>query len=122
LSRGFLFDIEQYLRDLNKQPALQSISADIFFDENLWSYIKNYYKTNYKSGVTINDDEIKRQINIENLFVYMEEEIEKLCQDDKNNEVPDFDKCKVFFLKNYLLEYIYRSLSSISYYSYSKYH
>ena len=122
MSRGFLFDIEQYLRDLNKQPALQSISADIFFDENLWSYIKNYYKTNDKSGVTINDDEIKRQINIENLFVYMEEEIEKLCQDDKNNEVPDFDKCKVFFLKNYLLEYIYRSLSSISYYSYSKYH
>jgi len=117
LSSGYFYYISKLQDFFNK--ALK-FSASVKVSDNLMEQIKIYFNLNYNKDISkkelLQEEEISKKVNIERLYIFLEEKIiekekngEKLLQDDKS-------LLKVYLAKSDLIEYIYKSMSYISYY------
>lgn len=116
LGNGYFYYINK-LQDSLKRNL--SISAPVKISDNLMNQIKLYFKQKYNGNISREDllkkEIVSKKINIENLYIFLEEEIL-----EKEKENIDFFKNhslqNLYLAKYDLIEYIHSSMSYISYY------
>lgn len=124
LSSGYFYDANNFAKVIKDRLP---IVAQLKVSDSLIHYIKDYYKTKFGKVVAeddiLNNETISRNINIESLYLHIEQEIgnfEKVSQSQKGGL--DEHLIRLHLIKHDLLEYIHTSLSIISYYCFSIYH
>lgn len=123
LSSGFFFDSNNLSQLVNKRLPL---AAHLGISDNLIEYIYQYHKNKFGKTITkeniLNNEEVSRKINIERLYLDIEESIIEADRHKQDNQSIDENIVNLHLIKNDLLEYIYESLSLACYYCYSIYH
>ena len=127
LSNAYFYDANNFAQ---KVKSRLPISASLDMPSNLSQYICEYYYRKFGQQISkddiLNNETISRKINIETLYLHIEQEImksEKEGNDTLDNKIdPNDPFFKLSFIKDDLLKYIYRSLSLMCNYSFSIYH
>ncbi len=125
LSSGFFFDSNNLSRLVNKRLPL---AVNLKASDDLIEYVCEYYKVKFGETITkedvLSNEKISRKINIEKLYLHIEEVIRDFESKKSKNHELDLDSplIKLSMVKNDLLEYIYESLSLVCYYCFSIYH
>lgn len=124
LSGGFFFDSNNLSQLVNKRLPL---AVKLTTSDDLMEHVCKYHKINFCKDISREDifgnEEISRKINIEKLYLHVEETIRdfKSKKTDKQELNIDDPLMKLHMIKNDLLEYIYGSLSLVCYYCFSIY-
>ena len=123
LSSGFFFDSNKLSELVNKRlPLVPSLTID----NDLIEYISQYYKKQFGETINkediLNNEGISRKINIEKLYLDIEEAVIEADKQKTEKQSIDEKIVKSHLIKSALLEYIYESLSLACYYCYSIYH
>jgi len=116
LSNGYFYHINRLQDSLTRDLR---VSASVGVSDNLMNQIKLYFKQKYNENISkedlLNEEVISKKINIERLYIFLEE---KILEKEKENV--DFFKNKslqnLYLTKSDLIEYIHNSMSYISYY------
>ena len=120
LSKGFFYSVRECMVEICKLTHLPSFEGKIF-DQWLVKFIKEYYEDKNNERIdnieTLFVDKMRSDsINIESLYIAMEDKIRKGDQ-FVDTEWIIADLGRISFLK-----YIHNVFSAISYYFYSKFH
>jgi len=124
-SSGFFFDSNNLSQLVNKRLPL---AVNLKASDDLMEYVREYYKTKFGETITkediLSNEKISRRINIEKLYLHIEENIRNFESKKSEKQELDLDSplIKLSMVKNDLLEYIYESLSLVCYYCFSIYH
>ena len=122
ISNGFFFAAKQFVGEVKKSSIF---SPDIAI-KNDWlvTYIKNYYLKKYDSEIDIEElfscKAKSYQINIEQLFIDIEETVERIETGEVQSYSPEF--IHAYLGREELLKYIHYIFAIISYYCYSLLH
>jgi len=118
LSSGYFYYMNKLYDSLSKDLK---ILFQVKVSESLMEQIKIYFNQEYDENISekelLQKEKISRKVNIEELYIYLEEKILEL-EEEKNDENLFQSKSllKLYLAKSDLLEYIHKSLSFISYY------
>jgi hypothetical protein len=116
LSSGYFYYINELQDSLIKDLK---VSASVKVPDILMKQIKIYFKQKYKGNINkqelLQEKEISKKVNIEKLFIFLEE---KILEKEKNGEKLFRNKSllNLYLAKSDLIEYIHDSMSYISYY------
>lgn len=122
LSSGYFYYISKLQDFLNK---VLKVSASVKVSDDLMEQIKIYFNLNYNKDISkkelLQEEEISKKINIEKLYIFLEEKIqEKERENDNLLQNKSFrNLCSARFD---LIKYIHNSMAYISYYCISTNH
>ena len=116
LSSGYFYYINKFQNSLKKDL---NILASVNVSNILMNQIKLYFKQKYNENISkkelLNEESISKKVNIEKLYIFLEEKI--LEKEKKNNNlVLNKPSRNLYLAKIDLIEYIHNSMSYISYY------
>jgi len=116
LSSGYFYYFNKLCISLNEDlKILASVNVSNILMNQIKLYFKQKYNENISKEELLNEEVISKKVNIEKLYIYLEE---KILEKEKENV--DLLKNKsyqiLYFAKIDLIEYIHNSMSYISYY------
>jgi len=116
LSSGYFYYMNKLYNSLNRDLKIL-FQAKV--SENLMEYIKIYFNHEYDGNISekelLQKEEISKKVNIEKLYIFLEEKILEEKENGKNL-FQNKSHLKLYLAKSDLIEYIHKSLSFISYY------
>ncbi|MFH1097796.1 MAG: hypothetical protein V1749_09920, partial [Candidatus Desantisbacteria bacterium] len=128
LSSGYFYYANNLIERIN-QNLSNTGASPIKIQDNLFNIIDDYYQNKYSQHITKKDllknESISKQINIEELYIWIESEIDKI--DEPNRQLANKRFLSLYCglgngLRNGLPEYIHETLSIMCYYCNSEYH
>lgn len=116
LSSGYFYYFNKLCISLNKDlKILASVNVSSILMNQIILYFKQKYNENISKKELLQEEEISKKVNIEKLYIFLEEKI--LEKEKKNNNlIPNKSFRNLYFAKIDLIKYIHNSMSYISYY------
>lgn len=123
LSSGFFYYANKFNKTL---PNITKLSSGIKLYDPLANYIIKYYRNKFKNSINKNEILENKQksyrINIEELFSYIENDIDRYKIEHCNNNLPDNLLESPYQTRVDLTNYIFDVFTMISNYCFSIYH
>ena len=125
LSSGFFYDSYQLSSKLQSQLSIPPLKLYEPLSKHIVEYCRKELSLTVNENDLLSDKEKSVRVNIEDLFIEVEEELEQVCH---SQPIKDKDEhgvkvlSEVAVIKTQLVEFIFDALSILSNYCYSKNH
>jgi hypothetical protein len=122
LSSGFFYHVRRFADEMRSQLT---VPQELTPARTLTDYIREYYEANFGHDISLEDllyqEDISNKVNMETLYRTIEEEMEREARQSRNQHIAEWDQ-RFWHARQFLVEYLFASLSLVTWYCRSCYH